>query len=300
PYPSKPIRIVSPLGPGGSGDTVARIVGEVLGDVLGQPVVIDNRPGANGIIGMDLVAKATPDGYMLLIATGGNIAVNAAMYAGKLPFDVARDLVPVTQVAAQIFIAIAAPSFSAKNIREVIELAKSKPGSINCASAGTGSSGHLMAVLLSGMAGIQFTHVPYKSGPLGRIAVVARESDVMIDGLVASLPLVKSGKLRGLGVTGMRRSELLPDVPTISEAGVPGYDAQAWYGMFVPRGTPRPIVEKLYSTTTQALQAPAKQEKMATQGADLVGSSPAEFSKFVTAEIAKWARVVRESGLKPD
>lgn len=299
-YPSKSIRIISPLAPGGSGDALARMVGETLADALSQPVVIDNRPGANGIIGVDLVAKATPDGYTLLVASGANVAINPGLYGAKLPFNVERDLVPVTQIATQSFVAHVSPSFAVKSIRELITLAKAKPGSINYASAGAGSTAHLMAVLFVSMTGVHMTHVPYKGAPQGRIAVISRECDLMFDGLLAALPLIKAGKLRGLGVTGAKRSTVAPDIPTISEAGVPGYSADAWYGMFAPRGTSRFVVAKLSGTIVMSLQTPERREKLIAQGVEPVGSTQEEFSAFLKAEIVKWARVIREAGVKPE
>jgi tripartite-type tricarboxylate transporter receptor subunit TctC len=299
-YPSKPVRIISPLASGGSGDTLARMVGETLAEVLGQPVVIDNRPGANGIIGVELVVKAAPDGYTLLVASGGNIVINPALYGSKLPFNVERDLVTITQIATQSFIAHVSPAFSATSIKALIAIAKAKPDSINFASAGAGSTAHLMAVLFESMTGARMTHVPYKGAAQGRVAVMARECDLMFDGLLAALPLIKAGKLRGLGVTGATRSNVAPDIPTISEAGVPGYNADAWYGMFAPRGTPRPIVAKLFAVLNQSLRASERQEKLNAQGVEAAGSTPAEFSAFIKAETVKWTKVVKESGVKPD
>lgn len=299
-YPSKPIRIISPLASGGSGDALARSVGETLAEALGQPVVIDNRPGANGIIGVDLVAKAAPDGYTLLVASGGNIVINPALYASKLPFNIERDLIPITQIATQSFIAHVAPGFPATSIKSLIAIAKSKPESINFASAGAGSTAHLTAVLFESMTGVRMTHVPYKGAAQGRVAVMARECDLMFDGLLAALPLIRAGKLRGLGVTGAKRSNVAPDIPTISESGVPGYSADAWYGMFAPSGTPAPFITKLFTVLNQSLRAPERQEKLNAQGVDAVASTPAVFTAFVKAETTKWTKVVRESGVKPD
>ena len=299
-YASKPLRIISPLASGGSGDALARMVGETLAEALGQPVVIDNRPGANGIIGVELVVKAAPDGYTLLVASGGNMVINPALYGAKLPFNVERDLVPITQIATQSFIAHVSPAFSAASIKALIAIAKAKPGSINYASAGAGSTAHLMAVLFESMTGARMTHVPYKGAAQGRVAVMARECDLMFDGLLAALPLIKAGKLRGLGVTGAKRSNVAPDIPTIAEAGVPGYNADAWYGMFAPRGTPGSIVAKLFAVLKQSLRAPERQEKLNAQGVEAVGSTPAEFAAYVKSETVKWTKVVKESDVKPD
>lgn len=298
-YPAKSIRIISPLSPGGSGDALARMVGEMLADTLGQPVVIDNRPGANGIIGVDIVAKAAPDGYTLLVASGGNVAINPSLYA-KLPFNIEHDLVPLTQIATQSFVANVSPLFPAKSIKDLIALAQAKPGSINYASAGVGSTTHMMTVLFESMTGVRMTHVPFKGSTPARVSVMSRESDLMIDGLLSTLPLIKAGKLRGLGVTGVKRSSVAPDIPTISEAGVPGYSADAWYGLFAPRGTPKSVVEKLTVTLIKSLHVPEKREKLIAQGADPVGSTQEEFLPFLKAETVKWAKVVKAAGMKPE
>ncbi|MBI3044445.1 MAG: tripartite tricarboxylate transporter substrate binding protein [Betaproteobacteria bacterium] len=299
-YPSKPIRIVSPLAPGGSADAITRMAGEMLADAFGQPVVVDNRPGANGLIGLDLVAKAAPDGYTLVVASGSNLAVNPALHGAKMPFDVERDLVPIMQVASQTFIAHTSPSFPVKSIRDLIALAKAKPGVINYASAGTGSTAHLMAALFESMAGVKMTHVPYKGAAQGRFAVISRECDVMFDGLLAALPLIKAGRLRSLGVTSAKRSAVAPDIPTIAEAGVPGYGADAWYGLLAPRGTPGSIVAKLWATVAMSLKTPKAREKLLAQGVEPVGSTQKEFRAFLKAEIVKWGKVVKEAGVKPE
>ena len=299
-YPVKPIRIVLPLVSGGSADTIARTLGEILAEALGQQVVIDNRPGANGIIGMELVARAGAGGYTLLLASGANASINPAIYKDKLPFDIVRDFAPVTEVASQSFIAHVAPAFPAKTIAELIALAKSKPGVINYASAGTGSTAHMLAALFASMTGTQFTHIPYKGAPQGRVAVMARECDFMFDGLLATLPLIKAGKLRGLGVTGIKRSPVAPEIPTIAEAGVPGYSGDAWYGLFAPRATPRAIVVKLNAVIAQALQQPERRDRLLAQGVEGVGSSPEAFGAYLGSELKKWARVVHDAGIKPE
>lgn len=299
-YPVKPIRIVLPLVSGGSGDTIARAVGEMLSESLAQQVVIDNRPGANGIIGMELVARSAADGYTLLLASGANAAINPAVYRDKLPFDIERDFVPVTEVAAQSFVAHVAPAFQAKNIAELIALAKSKPGVINYASAGTGSTAHMLAALFASMTGTRFTHIPYKGAPQGRVAVMARECDFMFDGLLATLPLIRSGKLRALGVTGSKRSPVAPEIPTVAEAGVPGYSGDAWYGLFAPRATAKAIVVKLNAVVVQALQQPERRERLLAQGVEGVGSTPEVFAAFLGSELKKWARVVGDAGIKPE
>lgn len=298
-YPSKPIRIVVPLASGGTGDTLGRLVGEKLAEAFGQQVVVDNRAGANGIIGVDLVAKAAPDGYTLLSGSTGSVAINPSVYGAKLPFNVERDLVPITQIATTTSVVIVYPAFAAKSIPELIALAKAKPGSINYASSGTGSAVHLGTALFESMAGIRMTHVPYKGSTPGRIAVAAGEADLMFDGLLPSLPLIKAGKLRALGVTAAKRSGVVPEIPAIAET-LPGYSADTWYGVFAPRGTPRAIVVKLNAVIVNALQTPETRAKLLAQGADPAGNSPEQFAAFLAAEIAKWARVVRDSGTKAE
>jgi tripartite-type tricarboxylate transporter receptor subunit TctC len=299
-YPVKPIRIISPLAAGGSADALTRLVGEALADALGQPVVVDNRPGASGIIGVDLVAKASPDGYTILIASGGNVAISPFIYAERVPFNVERDLAPVALIATQPFVAHVSPAFPARTIQDVIALAKAKPGAINYASAGTGSTAHVMTLLFENLSGARMTHVPFKSAPAGRTAVMAREVDFMFDGLLATLPLFKAGRLRPLGVTGAKRSPVAPDIPTIAEGGVKGYSADAWYAMFVPRGTPKAVVGALSAAMTRILKSPAQREKLSTQGVEPAGGTPEALSAFVKSEIAKWSKVVKQAGVKPE
>lgn len=298
-YPSKTIRIILPVVAGGSADAIARMVGDTFASAFGQSVVVDNRAGANGIIGIDLVAKAAPDGYTLLVASGANLTVNPALHA-KLPFNIERDLIPIAHVASQTFVAHVSPAFAVKSIKELIAYAKAKPGALNYASAGTGSTAHLMGALFESMTGAKMTHVPYKGAPQGRTAVMAREVDVMFDGLLASLPLMKAGRLRALGVTSAKRSVVAPDIPTIAEAGVPGYGAHAWYGFLAPRGTPPAIVTKLSTTLATALETPAVREKFLTQGVEPAGGTPQQFRVFLEAEMEKWGKVVKEAGIRAD
>jgi tripartite-type tricarboxylate transporter receptor subunit TctC len=298
-YPTKPIRIVVPLSPGGTGDTLGRYAAEWFAEAFRQQVVVDNRPGANGIIGVDLVAKSAADGHTLLSASTGPVAINPTVYGAKLPFNAERDLAPVTQIATTTSVVIVHPSFAAKSIPDLIALAKAKPGGINYASSGTGSAVHLGTVLFETMAGIRMTHVPYKGSTPGRVAVAAAESDLMFDGLLPSLPLIKAGKLRALGITAAKRSNVVPDVPTIGET-VRGYNADTWYGLFAPAGTPKPVIAKLHAVVFKALQDPAVREKLLAQGADPSGIPPDQFAAFFKAEIVKWGKVVRDAGVKPE
>jgi tripartite-type tricarboxylate transporter receptor subunit TctC len=298
-YPNKPIRIIVPLAAGGTGDTLGRLAADKLAEAFGQQVVVDNRPGANGIIGTDLVAKASPDGYTLASASTGNVIINPALFGAKLPFDVQRDLVAITLIATGTSVVIAHPSFAAKAIPELIALAKVRPGAINYASSGTGSAVHLGTALFESMAGVRMTHVPYKGSTPGRVAVLANEADLMFDGLLPSLPLIKAGKLRALGVTSIKRSSVVPDIPAIAET-LPGYSADTWYGLFAPRGTPKEAITRIHAVMAKALRTPEVREKLLAQGADPAGNTPEEFAVFMRAEAAKWGKVVRESGAKPD
>lgn len=299
-YPAKPIRIVVPLASGGTGDTLGRLAADKIREALGQQVIVENRPGANGIIGVEAVAKAAPDGYTLLSASTGNVPINAALYGAKLPFNVERDLAPITQVATTTSVVIVHPSVPARTIQELIAIAKQRPGAINYASSGVGSAVHLGTVLFETMAGIKLTHVPYKGSTPGRIAVVAGEAELMFDGLLPALPLIKAGKLRALGVTAAKRSAVMPELPTIAEAGLPGYEAATWYALFAPGGTPREIVDTLHGVIAKALQNRDLRERLLAQGADPSGSTPEQLGAFVKSEMAKWGKVIRTAGVKPE
>ncbi|MDB5810192.1 MAG: tctC [Betaproteobacteria bacterium] len=298
-YPNKPIRIIVPLAAGGTGDTLGRLAADALAAAFGQQVVVDNRPGANGIIGTDLVAKATPDGYTLASASTGNVVINPALFGSKLPFNAERDLVPITQIATGTSVVIVHPSFAPKTISDLIALAKAKPAAINYASSGMGSAVHLGTALFESMAGIRMTHIVYKGSTPGRVAVLANEADLMFDGLLPTLPQIKAGKLRALGVTSIKRSSVMPDVPAISET-LPGYSADTWYGLFAPRGTPREVILKIHATIAKTLATAETRAKLAAQGAESAGNTPEEFAAFIKAENAKWGKVVRDSGAKPD
>ncbi len=235
-YPARNVRVVVGFAPGGGTDVMARLLAQKMTESTGQSFIVENRPGVGSNIGTDYVAKATPDAYTLLLASGANVAINPAIYGARLPFNVIRDLLPVSEVAAQSFIAHVSPASPAKSVTELIALARAKPAAIHYASAGTSSTAHRLAALFAGMTQIRVTHVPYKGAPQGRLAVMAHECDFMFDGLLAALPLIKAGRLRGLGVTGVKRSAVAPEIPTIAEAGVPGYSGDARYGLFAPRG----------------------------------------------------------------
>lgn len=300
-YPSKqPIRIVVPLAPGGTGDTLARLAADEIRKGLGAQVVVDNRPGANGIIGVEAVTKAAPDGYTLVSASTGNVPMNAALHGAKLPFDVARDLAPITQVATTTSVVVVHPSLPARSIKELVALARKRPGAINYASAGQGSAVHLGTALFELMAQVKMTHVPYKGSTPGRVSVVSGETDLMFDGLLPARPLIQSGKLRALAVTAAKRSAVMPELPTIAEAGLTGYEASTWYALFAPGGTPPEIVNTLHGVIAKALQRPDVRERLLAQGADPSGNSPAALGAFVRSEIEKWSKVIRAAGVKPE
>jgi tripartite-type tricarboxylate transporter receptor subunit TctC len=295
-YPAKSIRLIVPFAPGGSNDIMARLIGQKLSEAFGQQVVADNRTGASGIIGTDIAAKAPPDGYTLLMMSL-TFAVNPSLYR-KLPYDTHNDLTPVTLVASAPLMLVVHPSVPAKSVQELVAYAKANPGKLNFGSGGPGTTPHLAGEMLKMMIGAQMTHVPYKGGGPALGDLMGGQIQLMLENIPSTLPLVKSGKLRALAVTALKRSPLVQDLPTLDEAGLKGYEIVGWNGLFVPTGTPRAIVSLLHTTTAKALAQPDLKERLATLGAEGVGSSPDEFKAFVQAEIRKWARVVKEAGLK--
>ena len=296
-YPTKPIRLVVPFAAGGATDVLARLVGERLTASLGQQVVVDNRPGAGGNIGSDIVAKAEPDGYTILMGAVGTHAINPSLYP-KMPYDPVKDFAPVTLVASVPNVLVVNPEVPANSVQELIDLAKAKPGELNFASSGNGTSIHLSGELFKAMTGTDIVHVPYKGSGPAVTDLLGGQVQMMFDNMPSSLPHVKAGKLRALGVTSAKRSPALPEVPTIAEAGVPGYDATSWFGILAPAGTPEPVVTRLQGAIVQALGEPEMRQRMADLGAEPVGDTPAEFGQFIAAEIAKWAKVVNDAGVK--
>jgi len=298
-YPSRPVRFVVPFAPGGSTDTLARTIGVKLADALGQQVVVDNRPGANGDIGMMIVAKAPPDGHTILLGYIANLAIAPSLYA-KLPFDPVKDYAPITQIATSPNVLTAHPSVQAKGLKELIALAKAKPGAVNFASTGVASVGHLTGELLNNLAGMKMTHVPYKGGGQAIIDLLGGHVQVMFSGFSAAMPHIKSGKIRALAVTGVKRSPALADVPTIAEQGFPGVEATAWYGVLAPAGTPKPVVTRLHDETVRILKLPDVSQRLDALGFEIVGSTPEQFGAYIKSEIRKWEKVVKASGAKPD
>ena len=298
-YPTKPIRMICPFPPGGTTDVVARLVAQKLTEAWGQQVVVDNRPGAGGIIGTEIVAKAAPDGYTVLLGSITTHAVNPALYK-KLNFDPVKDFAPVSLVVSSPQLLAVHPSVAAKSVKELIALAKAKPGQLNYASAGTGTSPHLTFELFKSMAGIDVVHVPYKGTGPAITDLIGGQVQMMITGVVALMPHVKSGKLRGLGVTSAKRVAALPDLPTIVESGIPGFDVSSWFGVFLPGGTPKPIVAKMNAEIRKILEVPEVRQRLIGQGADPASNTPEEFAAYVNAEMARWGKVVRDTGAKAD
>ena len=298
-YPTRPIRLVVPFPPGGATDILARDVAQKLTEAWGQSVVVDNRPGAGGNIGAELVAKAAPDGYTLLMGTVGTHAINASLYA-KMPYDHIRDFAPVILVASVPNVLEVNPALPVNSVAELIAYAKANPGKLNFASSGNGTSIHLSGELFKVMAGVQMTHVPYKGSAPAVADLISGQVQLMFDNLPPSLPQIKAGKLRALAVTSSARAPALPDVPTVAEAGLPGFEASSWFGVLAPAGTPPAIVARLNAEIAKWLATPEAKERLSKQGADAAGGSPEDFVKHIAAETAKWSKVVKDSGAKID
>jgi tripartite-type tricarboxylate transporter receptor subunit TctC len=297
-YPTKAIRVIVPSSPGGGTDILARVIAAKLTEAWGQQVVVENRAGAGQMIGIELAAKAAPDGYSLLMAAS-TLAINPVMYK-KVPYDALRDFAPITQAAALPNILVAHPSLPVKNVKELVALAKARPGQLVYASAGHGTSPHLSFELFLYMTGTKMIHIPYKGTGPGAVDTVAGQVQLMMPNLLTALPHVKSGRLRALGVTSAKRAVSVPDVPTIAQAGVPGYEAIQWYGFLAPAGTPREIVAKLNAEIVKILAAPETREKLSSDGAEPVGSTPEQFAAFIKSETEKWGRVVKAAGIQPE
>jgi len=297
-YPSRPLRVVVPFAPGGAVDLVARTVAPKLGEAFGQPVVVDNRGGAGGTIGTDIVAKARPDGNTLLVASMG-VAVNAVLYP-KLPYDTLKDLAPVTTLGEQPNVVVVHPSLSASSVGELVAMARARPGQINYASGGIGSNSHLATLLFLQMAKVEMLHVPYKGLGPAISDLVGGQVQLAVSNVSTALPHVKSGRLRLLAVTSARRFPLFPDTPTVDEAGVKGYESSGWYGMWGTAGTPSSVLAVLNKVVTKILDTPAIKEQFGAQGLQPIPTSPEAFGKRLREEIRKWGPVVRASGAKPE
>ena len=297
PYPSKPIRIIVPYPPGGTSDILARSVGQKLTETLGQVVVVENKPGATGNIGADFVAKSPPDGYTLLLADIGSLAI-APSVSATLPFDPVKDFAPVVMVAYSPHILALNPAVPASNVKELVALLKAKPDSLNFAVSGVGGANHLAGIDFAARTGVKWTYVPYKGGSQAITDLMAGHAQVMFNGMLATYPAVKDGKLKAIAISSAKRFAAAPDVPTVSESGVPGFETGSWQGIVAPAGTPPEVVKKLHATVTAILASPDMKEKLIASGAEVRPQSPEQFGAFIRDEKARWARVVKDSGAK--
>lgn len=298
-WPKKAIRIIVPYTPGGTSDVLARSIGQKLNQAWGRPVVVENRAGANGNIGANLVARAPADGYTLLLADVGALAISPSVFPG-LPFDPARDFAPVVLISYSPHVLGVHPSVPAKTVRELIDLAKSKPGQLNFATAGVGSAPHLAGIEFALRAGIQWTYIPYQGGAAAVIDVVAGHADVLFNGMLPVVPHLKGGKMRALAVSSARRTAAAPEIPTVAESGLPGFETGSWQGMLAPAGTPRAIIDRLNAEIRRILATPELQKQLAAQGTEVRAGPPEELGRFIQKEIPRWAKVVKQSGVKVD
>ncbi|ANY63419.1 LacI family transcriptional regulator [Comamonas aquatica] len=294
-YPDKPLTMIVPFSAGGTTDILARIVGQALGQELGQTIIIENKPGAGGNIGAQQASRAKADGYTLFMGTVGTHAINQALYK-KLPYDPVKDFAPLSRVANVPNLLVAHPSRPYKTVQEMIAYAKKHPGEVTYGSPGSGASPHVSGALFQSMTGAEMTHVPYKGSAPAISDLLGNQIAVMFDNMPSAIQHVRSGKLRPIAVTTAKRSPELPDVPTIAEAGVPGYEATSWFGLWAVAGTPAPILTKLQTALTKVLKDPAVAKKIADQGGEVVIETPAQFDAFIKSEAAKWGKVVKESG----
>jgi tripartite-type tricarboxylate transporter receptor subunit TctC len=298
-YPSKPVRVIVTFPPGGTPDIYGRIMAAELNKLWNQPVVVENRTGAAGTIGTDFVAKSPPDGYTLLFAADATLTLAPWLYA-KLPYDPVKDFTPVVNVTTGPFVLLAHPSFKSNNVREFIELARAQPGKIAYASSGAGTQQHLSMETVRALAGIDVLHIPYKGFGQGIADVLANQVPLIFGGITASISLIKSGKLKGLGVTSAQRAKALPELPSFAESGLSGFDIQAWYGFLGPAGMPRELVRKIHTDAVAVIRRPDFLERLARDGIEPVGSSPEEFAAQLKADIERWRPIVKAAGVKPE
>jgi tripartite-type tricarboxylate transporter receptor subunit TctC len=298
-YPAKPIRMIIPYPPGGGTDFFARTLGAKLTEALGQPVVMENRPGAAGVIGADAVAKAAPDGYTIFIGQASNLAINPHLMA-KLPYDPLRDFSPVSLVGGSPSLLVVHPSLPVHTVKDLVALARAKPGAIVYASAGTGSPGHISTEYFKRVAGVDMLHVPYKGASPALTNVLAGEASLYFTSPVAAQPLVRAGRLRQIAVTSAKRFAPLPDVPTIAESGYPEIDIVSWWGLLTPANVPHEIVARLHAETVKAMNAPEMKDRLARQGVAVMTDTPEEFAQFIRSELDKWGRMVKASGARLD
>jgi len=297
-YPAKPVRIVVPSSAGGGTDIVARILAPRLTERLGQPIVIENRPGAGTMIGIELAAKSPADGYTVLV-TPSTLALNSAVYR-KVPYDPVRDFAPITCIIGSTSIIVVHPSLPIRTIKELMAFARARPGQLNYASAGTGTYPHMTMELFNSMAGLKMVHIPYKGTGPAMIDMVAGQVSVLAATILTGMPQIRAGRLRPLGITSLKRSAAAPEIPTVSEAGLPGFESLQWYGAVVPVQTPKDIVARLHSEFTRVLAMPEVKERFIADGADPVGDSPEHFGEYIRNELVKWAKVAKAAGIKQE
>jgi tripartite-type tricarboxylate transporter receptor subunit TctC len=299
PYPNKPVKLVAPSTPGDAPDVIARLVADKLSTALGQQVVVENRPGAGGVVGSEYVAKSAPDGYTLIMGNAGSHGINAAVYA-KLPYDIQRDFAPVSQVAVAPNVMVINPAVPASSVGEFIAYAKANPGKLSYASGGNGSSAHMSMELFKSMSGVDLQHVPYKGSSPALTDVVSGQVVAFIGNMPPTVPLIKAGKLRALAVTTTSRSALMPELPTIAEAGLPGFETVAWFGVLAPAGTPPEIVNRLSAEIAKIAKSPEMRERLVAMGAEPVGGTPEAFKAVIDRDIAKWKPLAQKVGIKID
>ncbi len=297
-YPQRPIRLIDPYAPGGGSGVVARLVTAKLSDAWGKQVVIDNRPGAAGAIGTEIAMRAPPDGYTLLMGTSGSIAISPNM--NKVPYEPLKDLIPITQTSGQSMLLVVHPSVPINSVKDLLVAAKAQPKKLTFASSGTGGSGHLAAELFQSIAKVSLTHVPYKGNGPAVLAVLSAEVQMGFNNILAVLPHVTGGKLKAIGVTSPKRAAAVPNVPTLSESGVTGYEATSWNGMFAPAKTPRPIISKVHGEVVKALNSADVRDKLVAMGSDPVGSTPEEFYAHIKLELERWGKVIRDNNIRSE
>jgi tripartite-type tricarboxylate transporter receptor subunit TctC len=297
-YPVKPLRLVSPYAPGGGTDILARLIGQKLSDALGQSVIVENRPGAGGVIGTEIVARSAPDGYTIMLASPSPIVVAPHLYK-KLPYDPLKDLAPITMIAVVPALLVVHPSLPVKSVKDVVALARSRPGQLTFSSSGNGGTGHLAGEMLKMMTGVDMVHVPYKGTGPATTAVLSGEVSMSFGNIISTLPYAKSGRLRAIAVTTLKRSRVLPDIPAIAET-FPGYSAGPWYGVLAPAGMPAPILSRLNGEIVKILRSPEITQNLSAEGADPVGNTPAEFAAHLQAETERWGKVVRQTKMKAE
>jgi tripartite-type tricarboxylate transporter receptor subunit TctC len=297
-WPSRPVKMVVPFPAGGPTDVMTRVLSDKLGQALGQPVVVENRPGAGGSIGADLVAKSAPDGYTLLMATGSTHSVGP--YLQKLAYDPAKDFTPIVYVGYATNILLVSPKLGVNNVRELIEYAKKEPGRLTYATSGIGSVAHLTSEMFGNMAGAKLTHVPYKGTQLSINDMISGQVGILFDNVMTAMPHVNSGRLKGIAISSLQRSTIVPDIPTVSESGLPGFDSSNWFGVFGPAGLPRAVVERIDTELNKILAQPAIKERFHTLGFEVTGGHPADLTAIMQSEAQKWSKVIRDANVKAE